>query len=110
MNKETAAPKQITVLIADDHLVVREGLAALVNLETDLNVVAQAGNGAEALELWENLSPDVMLVDLKMPVMDGVATIAAARAKNPASRIIVLTTFDGDEDIYRNGRNRIQNI
>jgi DNA-binding NarL/FixJ family response regulator len=102
MNKETAAaPQQITVLIADDHLVVREGLAALVNLETDLNVVAQAGNGAEALELWENLSPDVMLVDLKMPVMDGVATIAAVRAKNPAARIIVLTTFDGDEDIYR---------
>lgn len=107
MNNETAAindigkTKQINVLIADDHLVVREGLAALINLETDLSVIAQAGNGAEAVEQFEKLRPDVTLVDLKMPVMDGVAAICEIRGRDSAARIIVLTTFDGDEDIYR---------
>lgn len=91
----------ISVLIADDHLVVREGLAALINLEADLNVVGQAGDGAEAVELFARLRPDVTLVDLKMPVLDGVAAIAQIRQRDQAARIIVLTTFDGDEDIYR---------
>jgi two-component system NarL family response regulator len=91
----------IRVLLADDHRVVREGLAALLNNYADIAIVAQASNGADAVQLWRELNPDVALVDLSMPVLDGVQTIAAIREFAPHARAIVLSTFDGDEDIFR---------
>ena len=98
---KSAGSKQITVLIADDHLVVREGLAALVGLENDLQIVAQAADGDEAVKLFDELRPQISLIDLNMPVLDGTATITKIRRLDPQAKIIVLTTFDGDEDIYR---------
>ncbi len=92
---------QIKVLLADDHAVVREGLAAIIERRSDLSVVAQAVDGRDAVEMYERHKPDVCLIDLKMPVMDGVAAISSIRSIDPKARIIVLTTFDGDEDIYR---------
>jgi len=91
----------IRVLIADDHQVVREGLVAMIGREPDMAVVAEAGNGRQAVEQFASHRPDVVLMDLRMPELDGVAAITAIREKNPEVRIIVLTTFDGDEDIYR---------
>ena len=92
---------QLRVLIADDHPVVREGLAALINRRTDMVVVAEASSGREAVEQFLRHRPDVALLDLRMPGMDGVEAIAAIRSKVSTARIILLTTFDEDEDIYR---------
>jgi DNA-binding NarL/FixJ family response regulator len=93
---------RIRVLIADDHGVVREGLASMINRNrADMTVVGEASNGREALELWKQEQPDVTLLDLRMPEMDGVDVIREIRATDKSARIIVLTTFDGDEDIYR---------
>jgi len=89
------------ILIADDHPVVREGLVALINRRPDMEVVAEVSNGREAVEQFLHHRPDVALLDLRMPEMDGVEAIAAIRQKIPTARIIVLTTFDDDEDIYR---------
>ncbi len=97
----TARKGRITVLIADDHSVVREGLASLIGRKPDMKVVGEASNGREAVELWTKLRPDVTLLDLRMPELDGVAAIREIRAKDEEARIVVLTTFDGDEDIYR---------
>ncbi|MEG3862323.1 response regulator transcription factor [Microcoleus sp. herbarium12] len=91
----------IRVLIADDHAIVRQGLAALLEQEPDLTVVAQANNGEEALTLFREYQPDVTLMDLRMPQMDGVAAITAICIEFDKARIVVLTTYDGDEDIYR---------
>lgn len=95
------ADKAIRILIADDHPIVREGLAALLNRANDMEVVAEAGNGREALKQFLRCHPDVVLVDLRMPEMDGVDAILAIREQAPDARVIVLTTYDGDEDIYR---------
>ncbi len=95
----TAQP--IRVLIADDHPLVRSGLVAVFAVETDMVVVAEAANGEEALERYWDHRPDVVLMDLRMPVMDGLTAIRAIRAEAPNARIVVLTTFDGDEDIHR---------
>jgi two-component system NarL family response regulator len=92
---------RIQVLIADDHPVVREGLAALINRRPDMVVVAEASNGREAVAQFLHHRPDIALLDLRMPEMDGVEAIAAIRQKVPTARIILLTTFDEDEDIYR---------
>jgi two-component system NarL family response regulator len=91
----------IRILITDDHPVVREGLAGLVAKREDMTVVGEAANGEDAVALWRQLSPDVGLMDLKMPKMTGVEAIAAIRREFPGAKVIVLTTFDGDEDIYR---------
>jgi two-component system NarL family response regulator len=91
----------VRVLIADDHPVVREGLVALINRRPDMLVVAEVSNGREAVERFLRHRPDVALLDLRMPEMDGVEAIAAIRRKIPTARLIVLTTFDEDEDIYR---------
>nr|CAA9281180.1 Two-component transcriptional response regulator, LuxR family [uncultured Armatimonadetes bacterium] len=91
----------IRILITDDHPVVREGLAAMIERRPDMTVVGEAGNGLEAVERFRSCQPDVALMDLRMPEMDGVEAITAIRREFPAARIIVLTTFDGDEDIYR---------
>jgi DNA-binding NarL/FixJ family response regulator len=90
-----------TVLIVDDHPVVRMGLAGLLSARPELKLVAEAANGDEALQYYTRYRPDVVLMDLRMPGMDGVATIEAIREQDVAARIIILTTFDGEEDIYR---------
>lgn len=91
----------IRILIADDHTVVRDGLSAIIKQEGDLDVVGEAGDGRQAVEQWKKQRPDVTLMDLRMPELDGVNAIYEIRAADPGARIIVLTTFDGDEDIYR---------
>jgi DNA-binding NarL/FixJ family response regulator len=91
----------IRVLVADDHPIVRAGLASFLAVEGDLLVVGEAANGAEAVELFRLHRPDVVLLDLRMPVMDGVAATRALIGEAPGASIIVLTSFDGDENIFR---------
>jgi two-component system NarL family response regulator len=95
-----AAPK-IRVILADDHPVVRDGLAAIVNLQPDMMVVAEAGDGEEAITLFEQHMPDVMVLDLRMPKRDGVSVVQYVMDKYPKARLLIMTTFDGDEDIFR---------
>jgi len=92
---------KIRILVADDHFVVRMGLTALVNTEPDLEVVGQAADGKQAVEEFEKHSPDLVLMDLRMPVKDGISATAEIRAKHPNARVLMLTTFDGDTDIHR---------
>lgn len=94
----------IRILIADDHPVVREGLVALINRRPDMVVVAEATNGRELVAEFLLHRPDVSLVDLRMPEMDGAAAIVAIRERSPSARVIVLTTYDDDEDIQRSLR------
>ena len=91
----------IRIMIVEDHHVVRQGLAALVGTVPDMKVVAQAPDGAQAVTMFREHRPDVTLMDLRLPQMTGVQAITAIRKEHPQARIIVLTTFDGDEDIYR---------
>jgi DNA-binding NarL/FixJ family response regulator len=92
---------QIKVMIVDDHPAVRKGIAALIESEPDLKVVGETGDGLEAVALFRRIKPDIVLMDLRLPGMGGVEAIMAIRKEFPAARIIVLTTFDTDEDIYR---------
>jgi two-component system NarL family response regulator len=89
------------VLIADDHVTVREGLAAIIGRQPDMIVVAEAANGQDCIDRWLECRPDVTLLDLRMPVLDGVGAIEAIRREDAAARLIVLTTFDTDHDITR---------
>lgn len=91
----------IRVLIADDHPIVREGIASLVSDQADMVVVAEAADGQSAVELFHQHQPDVALIDLRMPKLSGCDAIALIRQASPKARIIILTTYDGDEDIYR---------
>jgi len=91
----------IGILAVDDHALLREGIAALVNAESDMKLIAEASNGQEAIEKYRLHRPDVTLMDLQMPKLGGVETIRQIRGEFPQARVIVLTTFDGDEDIYR---------
>jgi DNA-binding NarL/FixJ family response regulator len=91
----------IRVLTADDHPVVRAGLAALIANEADIEVVAEARDGREAVALFTDLEPDVVLMDLRMPGMDGVEATRAIVAAHPRARIVALTSYEGDADIYR---------
>jgi two-component system NarL family response regulator len=91
----------IRILIVEDHHVVRQGLAALLKTVPDMTVVAQAADGAEGVRLFREHQPDVTIMDLRLPVLSGVDAITQIRSEFPSARIIVLTTFDGDEDIYR---------
>jgi len=93
--------QQTRLMIVDDHPVVRQGLAAMIGIEGDLKVVAEAESGEDAIALFRRCQPDVTLMDLRLPGISGVEAIAAIRREFPASRFIVLTTYDGDEDIYR---------
>src|SRR5574339_503100 len=93
--------KTIRVLVADDHSIVRQGLVALINRNHRLKVVAQAGDGNTAVQQYKMHRPDVCLIDLRMPHMDGVEAIRRICQKDPKANVIVLTTFDDDEDIYR---------
>ena len=91
----------IRILVVEDHHVVRQGLVALLSVVDDLEVVAQAADGAEALEKFATHQPDITLVDLRLPRLSGVEVIQRVRAGHPNARFIVLTTYDGDEDIFR---------
>jgi len=99
--KPVNKPEQIRVMLVDDHPAFRTGLAALIENEPDLKVVAEAGNGTEALQIFQERLPDVVLMDLRLPGMGGVETTMAIRKQFPEARVIILTTFDTDEDIYR---------
>src|SRR5437868_10897578 len=94
----------IRILIADDHEVVRQGLVAIVESDPGMTVVAQARNGREAVEQFRREQPDLALMDLKMPELDGVAAITAIREEFPRANVLVLTTYDRDEDIFRSLR------
>jgi DNA-binding NarL/FixJ family response regulator len=91
----------IRVLCADDHPLVRKGIAALLVNESDMVLVGEAGNGREAVEMFRRLTPDVTLMDLRMPQMDGLAALKEIRQEFPDARIIALTSYDGDQDIYQ---------
>lgn len=90
----------IRVLIAEDQSLVRRGLVAIVNMEEGALVIGEAADGAEAVELWRSLKPDVVLMDLRMPETDGLDAIRLIRAEDPRAAIIILTTYDHDEDVY----------
>jgi len=92
---------RIRVLCADDHPLVRKGIALILGNEADMELVAEANNGREAVELFRRLQPDVTLMDLRMPELDGIGAVQQIRGEFPAARIIALTSFDGDQDIYR---------
>jgi two-component system NarL family response regulator len=96
-----AAVRKIRVILADDHPVVRDGLAAMVNQQADMEVVAEAGDGEEAIRLYNEYQPDVMVLDLRMPKRDGVAVVQEVLESHPKARILIMTTYDGDEDIFR---------
>ncbi len=91
----------IRILIVDDHHIVRQGLAALLKTVPGFAVAAEAGDGEQAVEMYRRHKPDVTLMDLRLPKLNGVAALSRIREEFPAARVIVLTTFDGDEDIYR---------
>jgi DNA-binding NarL/FixJ family response regulator len=92
---------RIRVLVVDDHFVVRMGLISVVNTEPDMEVVGQAADGAEAVAKFAELKPDLVLMDLRMPGMDGIRATSEIRAKHPEARVLMLTTYDGDTDIHR---------
>jgi len=93
--------ESMKVLIADDHPVVREGISAMLNRQPDIEVVGEAENGRECVEKTRELRPDIVLMDLRMPEMDGVEAMRQIAATNPEVRFIVLTTYDNDEYIFK---------
>lgn len=93
--------EKIRILIADDHYVVRIGLTALISVEPDMEVVAAAVDGAQALDLFRRFHPDLALLDMRMPVKDGIQTAIEIRSQFPGARVLMLTAFDGDEDIHK---------
>jgi len=101
MKRNLKTAPSIKVMIVDDHPSVRKGIAALIECEPDMKVVGDTGNGLDAVPLYRRLKPDVVLMDLRLPGMGGVEATLAIRNEFPAARIIILTTFDADEDIYR---------
>jgi two-component system NarL family response regulator len=97
----TPVKSPIRVLLAEDHAIVREGLAALLAMHPDVDVVGQAEDGAAALELYRRLRPDVAVVDLRMPRLSGAALIKQLRQEFAGARFVVLTTYDTDEEIFQ---------
>jgi DNA-binding NarL/FixJ family response regulator len=89
------------ILLVDDHALLRTGVANIINQESDLHVVAEAGNGVEAIDAYQRHRPDVTLLDLRMPVMEGVEVVRRLRELDPQARVIVLTTYDTDDEISR---------
>jgi two-component system NarL family response regulator len=96
-----APAARATVLLVDDHALMRTGVANIINQESDLQVVAEASNGIEAVAAFEKYHPDVTLLDLRMPVMEGVEAVRQIRSLDPRARVIVLTTYDTDDEISR---------
>jgi DNA-binding NarL/FixJ family response regulator len=93
--------ERIRILVVEDHHIVRQGLVALLATIPDMTVVAEAADGKQAIGLFRQHRPDITLMDLRLPAMSGVEAVEQIRREFPLARIIVLTTFDGDEDIYR---------
>lgn len=91
----------IRILVVEDHNIVRQGVVALIKTVPDMEVVAEAADGVQAVELFRKHRPDVTLMDLRLPRMGGVEAVKGIRAEFPNARVIVLTTFDGDENIFR---------
>jgi len=98
---KAAKRAQIRLLIADDHAMILEGLAATISRQDDMTVVAKAGDGRKAVELWKAHRPDVSLLDLRMPMLNGVGVIKELRDLDGSARLIVHTTYDTDEEIYQ---------
>jgi DNA-binding NarL/FixJ family response regulator len=96
----TLSHNPIRVLLADDQALFREGLRTLLSMRSDIEVVGEAANGQEALKLAATLHPAVILMDLRMPLLDGIAATRRLRAGQPECKVIVLTTFDDDEDVF----------
>lgn len=94
-------PRPTRILVVDDHPLLREGIASVLESEPDMRIVAEAANGREAVDAFRGSLPDVVLMDLQMPELDGVAAIQAIRAEFPAARIIVVTTYRGDAQAVR---------
>src|SRR5439155_3988454 len=92
---------KIRVLIAEDHLVARMGVRAIISMQRDMKVVAEAVNGQQAVEMFRESKPDVALLDMRMPKMSGVEAAVAIRAEFPHARLLALTTYGGDEDVRR---------
>jgi len=92
---------KIKVMVVDDHPLMRVGVSAIINARPNMTVVAQTGTGEEAVTLFREHKPDITLMDLRLPKMTGVDAILAIRARYPESRFVVLTTYEGDEDIHR---------
>ena len=91
----------ITILIADDHPVVREGLITAIKRQSDMRIVAEARNGREAVEMFIVQRPDISLIDLRMPLMDGIEAVMSIREREPTARLVILTTHETREDIYQ---------
>ena len=94
-------PGCITILIADDHPVVREGLISAVKRQSDMRIVAEARNGREAVEMFIAQRPDISLIDLRMPLMDGIEAVMSIREREPTARLVILTTHETREEIYQ---------
>src|SRR3974390_3002464 len=92
---------KIRILVVDDHPIMRFGIAAIVNSTPDMETVAQAGSGEDAIELYEEHLPDITLMDLQLPGISGVEAIRAIMSRHPEARFVVLTTYEGDEDIHQ---------
>jgi len=99
--KEVREPGRIRVLVVDDHPITRFGIAAIIQATPDMTVVAQAGSGEEAVELYDKHLPDIVLMDLRLPGMSGVEAIRTVVARHRQARFVVLTTYEGDEDIHQ---------
>ena len=98
---ESPSADKIRLLIADDHMTVLAGLASIIGMQRDMIVVAEAADGRQAVDLWRKQRPDVTLLDLRMPKLDGVGVIDEIRKEDTSARIIILTTYDTDNEIYR---------
>jgi DNA-binding NarL/FixJ family response regulator len=92
---------KISILVADDHFIVRMGLVALVNTEPGMVIAGEAADGNQAVDLYNKHKPDLVLMDLRMPVKDGIQATIEIRVLDPLARVLMLTTFDGDTDIYK---------
>jgi DNA-binding NarL/FixJ family response regulator len=96
-----AITQTLGILCVDDHPLVRKGIAAIIAIETDMKLVAEAGSGAEAVTAFRQFHPDITLMDLRMPGMDGIEATKQIRQIDPEAKIIALTSYDGDQEIYR---------
>lgn len=101
MKSGTSDPEQIRILIAEDHFIARAGMAAVVNAQPDMTVVAEVVNGEEVVKAFDEHLPDITLMDMRMPGMNGFEAIGVIQARHPSARIVALSTFGGDEDIRR---------
>ena len=100
-SEAAVAVSKATVLVVDDHALLRTGVANIINQEPDLQVVAEAGDGVEAVAAFERHRPDVTLLDLRMPLMEGVEVVRRIRERDPRARVVILTTYDTDDEISR---------